>query len=94
MARIRASARQGRIEDDKFFLTHAYPERWGTRRTKTEISGPEGKPIEHKVETELFAELGLTANDIAGIVDLINAAAAEGDTDSGPPADAGGEAAD
>ena len=49
VARIRASARKGNLEDDKFFLTHAYSERWGTQRVKTEVSGPEGEPLTVKV---------------------------------------------
>lgn len=49
VTRIRASARMGEIKDDKFFLTHAYPERWGTQAVRAEISGPGGNPVEVKV---------------------------------------------
>ena len=43
----------GNVEDDKFFLTHAYPERWGMRVSKTEMSGPGGAPAELKVIWDL-----------------------------------------
>jgi hypothetical protein len=45
VARIRAAARKGDLDSDKFFLTHAYPDRWGRHQARIEHSGMEGKPI-------------------------------------------------
>ena len=47
--RIRASAKMGKVEDDKFFLTHAYPGRWGMQAVRAEIGGAGGNPVEIKV---------------------------------------------
>lgn len=49
VARIRAAARDGDLDSDKFFLTHAYPDRWGRHISRQEHSGPEAGPIKIEI---------------------------------------------
>jgi hypothetical protein len=51
VARIRAAARSGDLDSDKFYLTHAHPDRWGRQVTRQEHTGSAGGPMEIKVIT-------------------------------------------
>lgn len=48
VARIRKSAIDNR-EDDKWFLQHAYPDRWGRVQRKVEHTGEGGGPVTIRV---------------------------------------------
>ena len=49
VARIRAAARDGDLDSDKFYLTHAHPDRWGRQVSRQEHTGLEGGPIQIRI---------------------------------------------
>lgn len=53
VARIRTAALKGDLDSDKFYLTHAHPDRWGKQFSRQEHTGPEGGPVEIRIITAI-----------------------------------------
>jgi len=51
VARIRKAAADGDLHSDKWFLQHAYPDRWGRVQRKVEHTGEGGGPVTIRVIT-------------------------------------------